>query len=313
LPTLPAGLAAADAPICRGDASARHPEESLNVSHRSGLRTDVVLAATIAAVLLGQASATHAQGRLDARYTASLAGIPIGRGAWAIEIDDDKYVAAASGATAGLMRLFSGGEGTGASRGRIVNGQFLPGSYAASILTSSRKSQVRLGLKGGAVRELDVSPPIEPDSERVPIRESHRRGVIDPMTASLLRVDGNPLVPAACQRTVSVFDGRMRYDLRLAYKTMQQVKADKGYAGPALVCSVYFQPIAGHIPSRATIKYLAELRDMELRLVPIAGTSVLVPFRVSIPTPFGLGVLEATQFLTGAQRRRAATSGATAE
>jgi hypothetical protein len=287
-----------------------NPEESLNVSHRSGLRTDVVLAATIAAVLLGQASATHAQGRLDARYAASLAGIPIGRGAWAIEIDDDKYVAAASGATAGLMRLFSGGEGTGASRGRIVNGQFLPGSYAASILTSSRKSQVRLGLKGGAVRELDVSPPIEPDSERVPIRESHRRGVIDPMTASLLRVDGNPLVPATCQRTVSVFDGRMRYDLRLAYKTMQPVKADKGYAGPALVCSVYFQPIAGHIPSRATIKYLAELRDMEIRLVPIAGTSVLVPFRVSIPTPFGLGVLEATQFLTSVQGTRAATSGA---
>jgi hypothetical protein len=263
---------------------------------------------------LSPGSATQAQGRLDARYTASLAGIPIGRGAWAIEIDDDKYLAAASGATAGLMRLFSSGEGTGASRGRVVNGQLVPGSYAASILTSRRTSQVRLGLKGGAVKQLDVSPPLEPDSERVPVRDSHRRGVTDPMTASLLRVgDGNPLVPAACQRTLSVFDGRMRYDLRLAYKSTQQVKAAKGYAGPALVCSIYFKPIAGHNPTRAAIKYLAELRDMEIWLVPIAGTSVLVPFRVSIPTPFGLGVLEATQFVTVAQRTRAATSGATAQ
>ena len=286
------------------------------MSHRSGLRSEVVLAAALAAILLGLApgSAAHAQGRVDARYTASLAGIPIGRGAWAIEIDEDKYVAAASGATAGLMRLFSGGEGTGASRGRVVNGQLVPASYSASILTSRRNSQVRLGLKGSAVKDVDISPPNEPDDERVPLRESHRRGVIDPMTASLLRVGGgNPLVPQACQRTLSVFDGRMRYDLRLAYKGTQQVKAAKGYAGPALVCSVYFHPIAGHNPTRAAIKYLAELRDMEIWLVPIAGTSILVPFRVSIPTPFGLGVLEATQFVTVAQRTRAATSGAIAE
>jgi len=33
------------------------------------------------------------------------------------------------------------------------------------------------------------------------------------------------------------------------------------------------------------------LRDAEVWLAPISGTRVLVPFRVSIPTPLGLGVL----------------------
>ena len=50
----------------------------------------------------------------------------------------------------------------------------------------------------------------------------------------------------------------MRYDLQFAYKRMEQVKADKGYEGPVVVCAVYFVPIAGYVPHRAAIKYLAE-------------------------------------------------------
>ena len=65
-----------------------------------------------------------------------------------------------------------------------------------------------------------------------------------------------------------------------------------------VVCAVYFSPIAGYIPSRAAIKYIAKLRDMEVWLAPIAGTRVLVPFRAQGPTPIGEAVLEATQFVS---------------
>ena len=63
-----------------------------------------------------------AQGRLDAHYEATLAGIPVGRGAWTIDIADDQFSAAASGGTAGLLKAFAGGSGTGAAQGRVVNG-----------------------------------------------------------------------------------------------------------------------------------------------------------------------------------------------
>jgi hypothetical protein len=65
-----------------------------------------------------------------------------------------------------------------------------------------------------------------------------------------------------------------------------------------VVCAVYFVPIAGHVPERSTIKYLIEQRDMEMWLAPIAGTRLMVPYRASIPTPIGLGVLQATQFVS---------------
>ncbi len=80
------------------------------------------------------------------------------------------------------------------------------------------------------------------------------------MTASLMRTPGtgDPLSPEACQRTVAIFDGRLRYDLQFAFKRMDKVKADKGYAGPVVVCAVYFSPIAGYIPSRAAIRYIVQ-------------------------------------------------------
>ena len=36
---------------------------------------------------------------------------------------------------------------------------------------------------------------------------------------------------------------------------------------------------------------------MEMWLAPIDGTRVLVPFRFSVPTPFGVGVLQANYFV----------------
>ncbi|MCX7320000.1 MAG: DUF3108 domain-containing protein, partial [Hyphomicrobiales bacterium] len=91
----------------------------------------------------------------------------------------------------------------------------------------------------------------------------------------------------------------------LDYKRMEQVKAEKGYRGPAIVCAVYFTPIAGYVPDRAALKYLAGQRNIEAWMVPVAGTRVLVPYRVSIPTPLGQAMLEATEFVTSAAPAKA--------
>ena len=201
-----------------------------------------------------------AQGRLDARYSVTLGGVPIGKGAWVIDIAENQFTAAASGATAGLLRVFASGQGSGASRGYIVGGNPVPASFAASITSDKKTEEIRMTLGSGDVKEFAIIPELPADPERVPVTEAHRRGVSDPMTGSLMRVPGtgNPLGPQACQRTTPIFDGRMRYDLQFAYKRMEQVKAEKGYEGPVVVCAVYFVPVAGYVPHRAAIKYLVE-------------------------------------------------------
>jgi len=248
------------------------------------------------------AAPASAQGKLEARYLATLAGIPIGKGNWAIDVTDTHYSAAAIGATTGLMKVLTKGEGTSASHGTLNGGHPLSSNYASTIKSRAQTDEVRVSLDNGNVREFKAKPPSDDDRERVPLTDAHRHGVLDPMTASLMRVDGDGglLVPEACQRKLAIFDGRLRYDLDMAFKRMDTVKADKGYAGPVVVCSVEFHPLGGYIPSRPTIKYLSKERDMEVWLAPIAGTRVLVPFRAQGPTPIGEAVLEATEFVTEA-------------
>jgi hypothetical protein len=260
------------------------------------------------ALLSGFSSAASAQGRLDARYEATLAGIPVGKGTWTIDIADDQFFAAAAGGTSGLLKAFAGGSGTGAAQGRVINGTLVSSNYTASTTTSKKSEAIHMVLVNGNIKEyvIEPEPPVDPD--RLPVTDAHRRGVFDPMTGSMLRVPGaaDPLGPEACHTGAAIFDGRMRYDLKLDFKRMETVRAEKGYQGPVVVCAVYFSPVAGYIPDRAVIKYLTAQRNIEIAFAPVAGTRVLVPFRMVIPTPLGLAMLEATQFITTATPPRVA-------
>jgi hypothetical protein len=241
----------------------------------------------------------QAQGRLEARYTASLAGIPLGSGTWVIDIAGDQYTAVASGRTTGLVKLISDGSGSGGSRGIVQGANLLPTSYASSTVSDKRADDVRMTLRAGTVKDVAVDPPLIPSPDRVPVTDAHRKGITDPMTAAIMPVAGNGevLTPDACKRKLAIFDGRQRADIDLVYKRMDRVKADKGYQGPVVVCTVLYTPIAGHRPERPAIQYLIKTREMEMWLAPIAGTRMLVPFRFSVPTPFGLGALQATYFV----------------
>lgn len=253
-----------------------------------------------ALMLLAVPHPASAQGKLDAQYEATLAGIPVGRGAWTIEIGDDQFSASAGGGTSGLLKAISDGSGTGASQGRVVGGALVPTNYSASTITSKKSEAIHIVLANGNVKEFAIEPQPPVDADRVPVTEAHRRGVFDPMTASLVRVPGNadPLGADACHGSVAVFDGRMRYDLKLDFKRMETVKTERGYRGPVVVCALYFSPVAGYIPDRPVIKYLAAQRNIEIALAPLAGTRILVPFWLKVPTPLGLAMLEATQFIT---------------
>src|SRR5919197_169192 len=107
-----------------------------------------------------------AQGRLEAHYEASLAGISVGKGTWGVEIGDDYYSASAQGATAGLLKAFSGGTGSGSVQGRIINGALVPAAYTASV--NSKKSEtIRINLAGGNVKDFSITPEPPVDADRV--------------------------------------------------------------------------------------------------------------------------------------------------
>lgn len=255
--------------------------------------------------------AASAEGRLEAHYSATLAGVPIGSGSWTIEAAETQYTATVNGSTSGLLRAFTGGQGNATARSTLNGGKVVSSIYAATITTRKYIDSIHITTNNGNVKDLRIDPPQDTNPERVPVTEAHQHNVLDPMTASLVRVfgTGDILSPEACDRTLAVFDGRLRYDVQFAFKRMDKVKAKKGYAGPVVVCAAYFSPVAGFIPSRTAIKYLSKQREMEVWLAPIAGTRVLVPYRAQTPTPVGQAVLEASEFISVPLPARASANG----
>ena len=257
--------------------------------------------AALALLAAGAAGPAQADGRLEARYRMSVAGIAIGQSEIDAVIGSTDYASSARGRASGLLRVLVTGEGSVSARGAIVDGRPVPGSFASRTVGEDETTTVAMTLAGGDVKELSAGTS-DPDAGRVPVTAADRKGIVDPLTAFLIPVggDGDVVSTRACGRTLPIFDGRRRYDLALSFKRIERVKADTGYAGPAVVCAVAFTAIAGHRTDSPLVKYLAGGREIELALAPIAGTRLLAPFRLAIISMLGDIVIEATAFETTA-------------
>jgi hypothetical protein len=189
------------------------------------------------------------------------------------------------------------GEASFSPRGNVKAGRLMPTMFTSHIRTDTEASDVAMALEDGNVSELSVTPP--PSGDRVPLTEANRQGVVDPLSAMLFPAGVTSeglLSREACHRSLPIFDGRHRYDLKLAFKRMDRAMAGKGYSGPVLVCSLVYEPIAGHRSSAPLVKYLSEGREMEIVLAPVDGTGVLVPFGVSVMSMLANLVIQADRF-----------------
>jgi Protein of unknown function (DUF3108) len=271
------------------------------VTFRTTLHNLVVSASVVGALLVAiLPGAAGAQGRLEASYTANLGGLLVGSGALVVDLGTREYRASGNGRVDGLMQMLSTTQGVIAAEGRVNHDRLSPGLYQASVTANKFDYDVRMVLQSGNVKDLVAEPPLVPAPDRVPVTDTHRRGVLDPATAILMPVagTGDVLGSAACERTLPIFDGHQRFNVVLRFRRVENVKAEVGYQGPAVVCNAAYQPVAGHRPGRYAIRYMQEQKNIEIWLAPIAGTRVVAPFRVSVPTMLGSLVIEARRFET---------------
>jgi hypothetical protein len=220
-----------------------------------------------------------------------------------LDIAADRYNLTGTGRATGLMRAMGGGSGEVSVRGLIAGKKVSSTNYAHAIESSKKHQAIKMQLAAGLVKQLSVLPPVEPTANVVAITDAHKRGVVDPLSAGIIPAAGpHGVGPEACAQKLPIFDGRLRFDLTLAYKRQETVRAE-GYEGPAVVCSVTFEPLGGHNKERFAIRFLRENRDMEIWFAPVAGTPFLVFFRIFVPTLLGPGVMQATRFVaTGTTR-----------
>ena len=235
---------------------------------------------------------------LHATYRVSLIGLPIGAVNLYADLTPTSYSIAGDAKVTGIAKLFvANAHGASAGKGAIVQGHVSPASFATIASSSNTTRTIRMALASNVVTGIDISPPFQDKPDRVPLGPGDERGVVDPIGAVILPApaSGPILSPAACNRTVPIFDGYTRFDITLSYVGERTVSA-KGYDGPVVVCAARYVPISGHSRDRPATKFMADNRDLEVWLAPIASDHVLFPFRVSVRTMIGTTVVEAQEF-----------------
>jgi uncharacterized protein DUF3108 len=266
---------------------------------RVALTTILAAGSALALITATAGDRAHAEGNLDASYTISFARIPVGEITATVVFGESEYAMSARARAGGVLKaLLVDGEASFSTQGTIKGGHPVPTTFTSKIISNTETSDVTMVLDEGNVKELAATPP--PSSDRVPVTDSNRQGIADPLTALLFSaaIDGEGLSQEACRRTLPIFDGLQRYDLKVAFKRMDKMTAEKGYAGPVVVCSLRYEPIAGHRANIPLVKYLSEGREMEIALAPIAGTRLLAPFRLSVMSTLANLVIEANRFET---------------
>lgn len=239
------------------------------------------------------AVAAPSAGETRAVYDVSFAGFGIARGSLAVKVERGSYAAKVHISTSGLARIISSEESIATAKGRIGS-SLAPAAYEL-MSRGERVTQVSMGIGGGRVRNLSAVPELSEREDRVPVTASHKRNILDPLSAALVPVANSG--PKVCERTLPIFDGWTRYDIKLFYKSTESVDVP-GYKGDAIVCGARWVPVAGHREGRESTRFMAANKDMEASFVP-TGDGVMVPFKISVRTMKGTLVVKARQFEDG--------------
>ena len=257
-----------------------------------------------ATLLLGISQSAALAGPVEASYSITLAGLTIGRASLSGQISAGSYRLNASASLTGLVGAIAKGSGSGTASGSLGGAMPLSNGFVVTASNGKVTRTIQLPASSGNFRPAVIDPPLENFSleGRVPLRDGHRQGVLDPLSALVMPVRGtDPFDKANCNRKLPVFDGTQRFDIQLSFSGIRNVRSEAGYAGPVLVCSARYIAVSGHRPDRKAVQFMTNNRDIDTWLVPVNGGTMLIPWRISVKTMIGTSVLEAQRF-SGAEK-----------
>lgn len=254
----------------------------------------IALALIASSAPLPPANAQTAE--LVGQYAISVAGFKVAKASFSLAIDGNAYSAAMQASSAAVGRLFSSGTSTASSSGFFRSKDVQPISYRMDSQSKKLRTHVSLAMRDGHVRKGQAAPPLRQTSDRVKLSKHHRRNVVDPLSAAIMPVPSarQTTGPAACRRTIPVFDGWTRYDVKLQFKETRDVTVGN-YRGPVAVCTARWLPIAGHRDGKPSVVHMRDKSNIETWIAAVGSTRFTVPVRVQMDTGAGRLVVAASK------------------
>ncbi len=227
---------------------------------------------------LPPAAAPALRHELSVLYNGYFLGLRVMKADVSADVSRGGYESRAVFRTAGLAGMFKEAEITAAVNGAYNGSGVEPIHFEHTNSASSKNRRIRIDWTGDDVVPT-VTPPFGSMGEPPATREE-RLGSRDIASTILsMTLDGGD---APCERTLPVFDGKQRYDLRMVPVAYEEVDT-RGYEGMSWRCNIYYTPISGFDPEDLADPEDYE-RPMRIWLADLGGgrwVPVLVRGRVS--------------------------------
>lgn len=256
------------------------------------LRSGHVLVAALAAAL-PSATLAAAPESFRGEYTVSFLGLSVAKATFSSRYDAGAYRIDGSVASAGLARLFDDTHGTVSATGRFFGGQMRPQAFRADYTSGKKASVVDIRFDGGNVVATRVVPaPKKRGRNWVPVGAGDLRSVADPIAATVIHA-GSP--DKVCGRTVKMYDGEMRANLKLTYVSSDTISV-QGYDGRTVTCRMSFEPVSGYRKGRRALDFLRNRSRIMVTFAPLGQTGIYAPIHATVGTEIGTITVHARRF-----------------
>jgi hypothetical protein len=227
---------------------------------------------------------------VSASYRVAFNGFDVGRFNFQSSIKGASYSLQGHAELSALLGAFQW-SGMTRTSGKLSGDNPRPAGYGFDFSGTGRSGSVKMGFAGNAITSLSVYPTMPPLPGTLPVKDSHLKDVLDPLSAVIALSRGNLDNP--CARRLSIFDGKQRFDLVLSPKGIERVGEARPGSQPDIVhvCRIRYVPIAGFAPSDEVQAMSRAAIEVSLRPVPSAN--LLVPHQITIPTSAGTATLTA--------------------
>lgn len=237
---------------------------------------------------------------LDLSYGLYVGGIPLGKVAMSSRFEGNDYKAISSLETKGIVNTFWQAKIETAVSGSAKPDKLLPTLYDSFSQNHSVQRQHSTVLFGPDGPKSITSDP-QYRENRHPVSDEQKKGTLDPLSAAVYLTSGIASAgqQKPCQATAPVFDGRRRYNVVSSFVKNTAVHMDNGlYSGPAMVCEIHYNEIAGY--KQSIIDQNKNMPKMYAWVVAVQSNSdpnrhYAIPIRLWAETEYGLVAAVASQ------------------
>jgi hypothetical protein len=255
------------------------------------VRSLIAVAATALPLERGIAADANWPNEVSAVYRLSFNGFDVGVYHFDAHFSGNAYSAVGKAEISALFGAFKW-VGNLSGSGELEGSGPRPSAYEMRYKSKKKVTSVNISFNGVGVSSVALVPNRKPSPETIKLKPENLQNVFDPMAATIAMSDANP--SDACNRTIPVFDGKARYDLRLSFKGREPLteRHPSGQPRELVVCRVKYIPIAGHKPKDFVDPWI-DYNNIEIALRAVPKVGIYVPYRVKIPSTIGSAVMTA--------------------